>query len=294
MKKSFVVLSVCIFLLTACQPPTLPDGQLSSNFSDRPTAFPIQPADDLNEASGLADSHKQPGLLWSHEDAASPNELFLINRQGQIVAKMITPFGNLDWEDIAIGPGPITNETYLYVGDIGDNANSIDVKTIYRFIEPSSPQNPITNFDRIRFRYPDGTFDAETLLLDPITKDLYVVTKWLANAHLYRLPYPQNTESIITAQKVGQMTIGNDLTGGSISTDGREIIVRGYSAIHYWQRKIDEPLTEILLRAPLKNLPYVVEPQGEAVCFDKDGKGYFTLSERRLVPTVNLYFYERR
>ena len=90
------------------------------------------------------------------------------------------------------------------------------------------------------------------------------------------------------------MTIGGDLTGGAMSVSGREIIVRGYVAISYWQRAANETVGEVLQRAPTKSLPYLFEPQGEAVCFEKSSKGYFTVSERRNVPFVNLYFYERK
>lgn len=294
MKNSVITTTLLLLFFSCCkqeEPPVDPD---SDNFTDIPTSHVLQPADELNEASGLVDSHKQPGFLWSHEDAASPNELFLLNRQGGIVGKMNTPFINFDWEDIAIGPGPQAGEIYLYLADIGDNAINLDIKRIYRFPEPASLTSTITNYETIQFRYPDGSYDAETLLLDPLTRDLYIVTKLEGKANLYRLAYPQSTNGVITAEKIGTMNTGTYLTGGSISTTGTEIIVRGYTAIHYWKRTVDEKIGDVLLRAPTKNLPYVFEPQGEAVCFDKDGKGYFTLSERRNVPSVNLYFYARK
>ncbi|MFN8345947.1 MAG: PE-PGRS family protein [Spirosomataceae bacterium] len=271
-----------------------PDGQLSDVFSETPTAASVIPSVELDEASGLADSQKQPGLLWTHGDAASPDELYLMNRQGKLTGRVKTPFNNYDWEDLAIGPGPQANETYLYLADIGDNSSNQDIKRIYRFPEPASGVSAVTAFDRIQFRYPDGRFDAETILLDPLTKDLFVVTKWLPKARLYRLAYPQSTTEVITAEKIGEMTVGVDLTGGSVSVVGTEVVVRGYTAIYYWKRKSTETIGEVLLRSPNKNLPYVFEPQGEAVCFSNDNKGYFTLSERNAAPSVNLYYYARK
>lgn len=295
MKNLTFLVCICILLVTCCQKPTPePTDELSDIFSESPVANPITPTDELNEASGIADSKKQPGFLWSHEDAGSPDELYLLNRQGKMVSKIKVPFYNYDWEDLAIGPGPQPQETYLYIGDVGDNSNTRDVKNIYRFPEPSNISSSIGVFDRIQFRYPDGTFDAETILLDPLTRDLYIVTKWLPKARLYRLAYPQSTTQVITAEKVGEMTVGSDLTGGSISMIGTEIIVRGYSAIYYWKRKPEENVGEVLLKTPTKNLPYQFEPQGEAVCFDKDNKGYFTISERNIAPSINLYFYARK
>ena len=297
MKNLISILFICTLAVTSCQEPPPdpnPGGELLDVFSETPTANQITPSDKLDEASGLADSQKQSGLLWTHGDAGSPDEIYLLNRQGKVAATIKTPFNNYDWEDIAVGPGPQAGETYLYLADIGDNSSSQDIKRIYRFPEPSSPSSTITAFDRIQFRYPDGAFDAETILLDPLTKDLFVVTKWLPKASLYRLPYPQSTADVMTAEKVGEMTVGSDLTGGSISITGTEIVVRGYLAINYWKRKTTESVGEVLLRTPNKTLPYLFEPQGEAVCFAKDNNGYFTLSERNIAPSVSLYFYARK
>lgn len=297
MKNLIFPLFICTLIVTSCQDPTpdpTPGGELSDVFSETPTISPITPSNQLDEASGLADSQKQSGLLWTHGDAGSPDEIYLLNRQGKLVGTVKTPFNNYDWEDVAIGPGPQTGETYLYLADIGDNGSSQDVKRIYRFPEPSNPSSTITAFGRIQFRYPDGSFDAETILLDPLTRDLFVVTKWLPKARLYRLAYPQSTNEVITAQKIGEMTVGSDLTGGSISVVGTEIVVRGYTAINYWKRKTTESVGEVLLRAPNKTLPYLFEPQGEAVSFAKNNNGYFTLSERNIAPSVNLYFYVRK
>jgi len=278
----------------SCKPDEPSDGTRSDVFSDAPTANRVQPENELDELSGLADSQTQPGLLWSHGDAASPDVLYLLDRQGQVKGRVKMPVYNYDWEDIAVGPGPKQGESYLYVADIGDNGNDRDLKIIYRLPEPRTPNETAQAVEAIRFRFPDGHFDAETVLLDPLTRDIFVVTKWLNKANLYRLAYPQSTTEVSNAELVGAMTIGVDLTGGSISADGLEIIVRGYTAIYYWKRQPQEAVGEVLKRAPKKALPYIFEPQGEAVCFDKDGKGYFTLSERRNLPFVNLYFYERK
>jgi hypothetical protein len=211
----------------------------------------------------------------------------------QVKGRLNVPTNNYDWEDLAIGPGPMANETYLYLGEIGDNESNREIKAIRRFIEPKSLTDPITQVDNILFKLPDGTFDCEAMLLDPLTKDIFIITKWLQKAKVYRLAYPQTLDKMYAAEKVADMTVGSDLTGGSISADGREIIVRGYSNIYYWKRKNGEPVGDVLKRNYDKILPYIFEPQGEAVCFKQDGAGYFTLSEKRNATSTNLYFYKR-
>ncbi len=288
-----VSLFVCsIFFFTSCNSPD-PSG-LSMNFNATPTVSLVQPANLLLEASGLVHSIKQNGLLWTHEDSGQANDLFLITDKGQIAGKYRLNVPNYDWEDLAIGPGPVANETYLYLADIGANDNARDIRTIYRLPEPANLQAPVPPTDAIQFRFPDGGYDAETVLLDPLTKDIYIVTKFLAKANLYRLAYPQATNKVTTAEKMGQMTVGGDLTGGATSTDGKELIVRAYTGIYYWQRKDGETFAQTLLRNYDKSLPYVFEPQGEAVCFERTGKGYFTISEIGKATLVNLYYYARK
>ncbi len=41
-----------------------------------------------------------------------------------------------DFEDIAVGPGPLPGLNYIYVGDIGNNDEDRDEVQIYRFLEP--------------------------------------------------------------------------------------------------------------------------------------------------------------
>ncbi len=287
-------IGLCFITLSCCKStdptPTTPD------FSTTPLAYRLDPSNVLMEASGLVSSVKQPGLLWSHEDAGSLSDMFLLTNQGKILTRYSLPVLNFDWEDLAIGPGPTAGETYLYLADIGANDNNRNERVIYRFPEPKDGTTPTNRqaIDAIQFRFPDGGYDSETILLDPLTKDIFIVTKLLAKAKVYRLAYPQTINQLKDAEYLGEMSVGYDLTGGAMSPDGSEIIVRAYSAIYYWKRKDNETVGQALLRNYDRKLPYTIEPQGEAVCFDKDGKGYYTLSEIGKAEFVNLYYYERK
>ncbi|GAA4447127.1 hypothetical protein GCM10023189_03100 [Nibrella saemangeumensis] len=265
-----------------------------ARFSSDPTASAIQ-AGQIDEASGLVDSRSMPGNLWVQEDSGAPGVLALLGHNGQVKGKTAIPNAqNRDWEDIAVGPGPQSGITYLYIGDIGDNGGQQQTYTIYRLPEPKSQNEPVTQVDRITFRYPDGSRDAEALLLDPKTRDLWVVTKREENAQLFRLPYPQSTTEVTTAQAYGEIPLVSGVTGGDISPDGSEILLRSYLSIMYWKRQGDELLADALQKRSPRSLPYRIEPQGEAVCFDRDGRGYFTLSERNNAASVSLYYYPRK
>ncbi|MEM7510745.1 MAG: hypothetical protein AAF388_07420, partial [Bacteroidota bacterium] len=136
----------------------------------------------MKEASGLAVSRTDPNLLWTHNDLGNRGELFLISLKGETVATVdLDSLSHRDWEDLAIGPGPDAGKNYLYIADIGDNFNMFPRKYIHRIHEPSRDnkgkwvvkEQPET----ITITYPDFQYDAETMLLDPLNKDLYFITK---------------------------------------------------------------------------------------------------------------------
>lgn len=280
------------WLMVGCQPTSDP-GPAIAYFATIPDRKPVTPG-LIDEASGLVDSWSMRGHLWVEEDGGTPTQLSLLSYDGSLTGRYALPgTTNRDWEDLTIGPGPQPNTTYLYLADIGDNNATNDVNTIYRFTEPGSLTETVRDLTQIQFRYPDGPRDAETLLLDPLTRDLWIVTKRETKVQLYRLAYPQSTSGISTAERIGELPLSL-VTGGCLSADGGEIILKTYTGLYYWSRQSGESVGQALLRAEPRQLGYQLEPQGEAVCFDKEGKGFFTLSERASAPSVTLNYYGRQ
>ena len=78
----------------------------------------------------------------------------------------------------------------------------------------------------------------------------------------------------------------------NISKDGTELLVKSYKGIYYWKRAADTSLVA-MLQKPAIRLPYEEEPQGEAITWAIDGKGYYTLGEKKKNDTVHLLYYER-
>ena len=74
------------------------------------------------------------------------------------MASFFLDFENRDWEDIAVGPGPVDGKNYVYVGEIGDNDAKYRFKRVYRFEEPvlnkTTKSIDIVAFDTIIFRLP--------------------------------------------------------------------------------------------------------------------------------------------
>mgnify|MGYP001627114640 CR=1 FL=1 len=272
----------------------------------------IAPLQDksINEASGVAASRKHIGMIWTHNDSGDKPRLFLLDTAGQ-TRMVVHLYGarNRDWEDMAVGPGPDSSQHYVYVGEIGDNLAVNRIKVIYRFPEPEITANEvvITKLDSIRFVYPDGNRDAETLLVDPLSLDIYILSKREKNLHLYRLAYPQPVTEIITAELLtDRLTFNslgeergynpryyNQIVSGDISPDGKEILIKDYSSVYYWQRDSSQSVLEVMLTKPYL-LPYVPEARGEAIAFAADGSGYYTLSEVADGKIPYLIFYRRK
>lgn len=260
-------------------------------FEQVPQSFIVD--NSIEEASGLANSRMNPGHLWVHEDGGSPAQLLLLKTNGTLLKSVeVTGALNTDWEDMALANGPDASMQYIYLADIGDNQLKRPTYTIYRFEEPGLAKNSIQKHDEIKFKYPARSHDAEAILVDNKSKDIYVITKSDNPSHIYKIPYPQSTTSVNQAIAVGQLPIGG-ITGAAISKDGKEIILKTYPGLHYFSKREGETI-EQTLKKPWVNLSYQFEPQGEAVGFASDNSGFYTLSERGFGSTVRLFYYKRK
>ena len=262
----------------------------------------------INEASGIVGSYKNENVFWTHNDSGDQNRIYAFNNEGQhLGVYTLQNCSARDWEDIAIGPGPDESQTYLYVGDIGDNSSQYEIKNIFRFIEPNveSNQSPVNdtlyNIDIIAFQYPDGNRDAETLMLDPLTKDIIIVSKREEFIHIYNIPFPQNTTgAIVFPDFIHTMDFyPNDsfdnsgrIVAGDISRDGTEILIKSYTHIFHFPRYENQSIAQALINT-MTMVEYMMEPQGEAVGWHPDGVGYFTISEEASNIPCHLYFYPR-
>jgi hypothetical protein len=251
----------------------------------------------INEASGMVASIHNPGMLWTHNDSGDLPRIFLIDASGKIQSiVMLASAKNRDWEDVAIGTGPVTGKTYLYVGDIGDNDGIYASKKIYRFEEPTIPvgvrDTIIRQIDSIEFVMEDGARDSEALFVDPLTNDIYVFSKRERSIGLYRLKYPQLTNAVDTAKLITRMPY-RQVVAADISRSGEEILLKTYDSIYYWKRSLNESIPDLLTKVSTP-LPYVSEPQGESIAFDYAGNGYFTVSEVAKGERAIVYYYKRK
>jgi len=267
-----------------------------TTFSNKPQEIPLA-RKGLREISGIAASLQNKDVLYLHEDNGHSNYLYLTNARGEDLGKLtIAGSYNRDWEDIAIGPGPLPEQSYIYIADIGDNHAWHHSMQIYRLPEPvlntqaASVRKTVKGVEVITLQYPDKPHNAETILLDPITCDLYIATKEDDGCRMYVARYPQSTHQKITLEPVITLPF-RLVTSGAIASNGLEIFLRSEDFYWHWQRAEGETVATALKRRPLQIVPEIKEPQGEAICFAPDQGSYFTCSEvhRTQVPTIYLY-----
>jgi hypothetical protein len=289
LKKVIVAAWVCL-LCVSCQHHT--NAEVFQHvFADTPIAVPVK-AGMVDEASGIADSRANSGHIWVEQDSGNPPEIALLNVDGTLAKKIyIKGAVNRDWEDLALAKGPEPDAYYLYLADTGDNFLHYDDYYIYRFKEPSLSADTISTYDKISFRYPDGSNNAEAIIVDSQSKDIYIITKSDVKTNIYKLPYPQSTTVTNDAVLVGTLPL-SVVVGAGISPQGNEIIVKTYTGLYYWKRTTET--IEQTFKKPAATLEYQLEIQGEAVGFKNDNTGFYTLSEKpALVGNVNLNFYKR-
>ena len=298
-------LSACVKLMPEPTDPT----QGESSFENAVDRGALDNP-SIMEASGIAASRKNPGYFWvtNDSDAKGPM-LYLIDSLGKGKKEyLLSGAVHRDWEDLAV-VNELDGSATVYVADFGDNFQDNPNYAIYWFKDLAITSNPytvLTDINKLTFHLPDGFRDMETLLIDQKSKDIFVISKRENSKRLYKIPAAKVLNgTTVTAEYIQDLTFSTPfssdlkvqqayyLTGGSVSPDNSEILIRNYIGIYYWKRKTGESIPEALLRSA-KAVPYQLEPQGEGVAFSLDGSGYYTISESPDLTPAHLYYYKKK
>jgi hypothetical protein len=259
-------------------------------------------ASALDECSGIIASRNNANVIWTHNDSGDSARLFALDTQGRLLGTYtLTGATHTDYEDIGIGPGPLTNVSYLYVGDIGDNGESRSSIRVYQIPEPAVHARQYTNpptvgvkgVRAITLSYPDSPHNAESLFIDPWTGDLFIVTKESTTSRVYSTSQAGlNSGTNVTLAFVRNIAF-NIPSAADISPTGKEILIRQEDFARVWTRTNGQSISSALAAAPV-TVPVIgtpTEPNGEAIAFDANGNGYFTLSEASSAQP--LYYFAR-
>ncbi len=179
----------------------------------------------IDEASGMVVSQSHPDTVWILNDSGDPARLFAVSTQDGHTEGVVTLTGarNVDWEALAISPG--SPQAQLWVGDIGDNDSVRSSVQVYRLPEPSQVAGAVDDWTKFDLQYPDGAHDAETLLIDPSTQRLYVVTKGLLGGAVYEAPAQLQTDHTNALTRIGSAPLL--VTDGAFRSDG-SVVLRSY------------------------------------------------------------------
>lgn len=259
--------------------PTLASGETACSPYQSISTAGVVASPDLVEASGLAASRAQPGVLWAHNDSRDGARAYVIGPDGADLGGFdLSGALAFDWEDMAAGPGPDAGMPHLYFGDIGDNFSIRGGRiTVYRVPEPDprTLAGPIEGTADLEFIYPDGTHNAEAMFV--ADDSIYIVTKDAEEARVYRGNATRNDSGVETLEFVTVLPLGAGVTGADMSWDGTTLALRGYDSVWLWNRQPEATIAETLTIEPCR-APAPDEVQGEAIAFLSDGS-YATMSE---------------
>ena len=184
----------------------------------------------VSETSGLLFFN---GKLITHNDSGDAANLYELDTiTGNVTRTInITNATNVDWEDIT------QDDTYIYIGDFGNNSNGNrqDLK-IYKILKSDYLNNTSITSETITFSYEDQTdftsqpnntnFDAEAISI--YKNQLVIFTKnWKDNTvNAYTIPKTIGNHS---AKKVSTYNSNGLITGSTYNKDDDSFLLSGYT-----------------------------------------------------------------
>lgn len=258
---------------------------------------------DITEASGLVVSKCQPGVFWTHNDSGDGPFIYAVDSSGQNLGTWrVTNAENQDWEDIAEFKQP-DGTCYVYIGEIGDNSTKRNVHSVYRVREPVvsdqtkniRQKNAVLTepAEVINFSYADFNQNAETLLVHPVSGDIYVLTKRREGpSGVYKIAPSFGASEVQKVSKIADIKVPSIpiglLTGGDISSDGKHVALCDY--LDGYELNLpegDNNFDNIWKQAPVE-INLGERDTGEAICYSLDGHTIYATTEHKNAPLIEV------
>lgn len=198
----------------------------------RPTPL-TELARPVAESSGLLIVE---GQVWTHGDSGDPNKLYRLDPSTGSILREVTVLNatNVDWEEIT------SDQSWVYVGDIGNNYGNRRDLCIYRFPLEQLLDAEVTSVmaDTIRFAYTDQAefasapfatnWDCEAFVAQG--DSLYLFTKNWADqrSYVYTLPARPGTH---LAQRRNSLEAMGLITGAALDIDPGVLVLLGYDLL---------------------------------------------------------------
>lgn len=223
---------------------------------------PLDPA--ISETSGLT---LWDDLVWTHNDS-DDNWLYgLDGSNGEIrQEEEVVGAENYDWEEID------SDETYIYIGDIGNNLGNRTDLHILR-VEKASLGTGSPVFDTVWYSYEDQVnfnpgggqntdFDCEAFVVTSDT--IYLFTKqWISKGtNVYTIP---NSAGTHVAENIGSYNVAGLITGATYLEEKRLLVFSGYTG---------------------SLIPFF------HLCYDFQGHDFFSGNNRRISVSLSFHQFE--
>ncbi len=271
-----------------------PAGRCAGNYDDPQETAVAEQA--LVEASGIAASRANPGVLWIHNDSGDAPRVFAVGTDGTSLGQLVLANGPLrDLEDIALATCPDGAGWCLWLADLGNNSKGRGDLAIYAVREPAvSAAAPLgksstSTYWRFPVTYPGGAaIDVEAMVVGGSPSTITVYEKVDASiARIFRAAAPSIPDATIAFGNAGTMTspgialkYGRMITGADLHPSGTRVAIRTYTGVFEYRlapggtpADIDAGTLVTVTLGPLS------EPQGEAIAYDAAGTGIWTMSE---------------
>ncbi|OFZ17203.1 MAG: hypothetical protein A2X86_01770 [Bdellovibrionales bacterium GWA2_49_15] len=199
----------------------------------------------IPEASGLAYSKIFPNRLYHNNDSGDGPFFYFTDLEGAKTQKIaVADFTPRDVEEVALGPCQ-TNESCLFLADIGDNKEVRPNVEIVIIKEEEFFAQPVTPLNKLVATYPDRAHNAEALVLHPngdlfvITKEISFVSRRASSASIFRLSKDVlMSKTPVVFEFVAELDIpwinydfgifGQIITAASITDNGKKFILLTY------------------------------------------------------------------
>lgn len=236
----------------------------------------------VEETSGLL---FLDGKIVTHNDRGDTSNLYEIDSlTGNLLRTInINNVSNVDWEDLA------DDETYIYVGDFGNNNGTRTDLKIHRILKSDFKNNSSISAEVISFSYEDQTkfndsndhnFDAEGFVVYENSLFIFTKNRGDFNTNVYKIP---KTIGNHIAVKISTANINGLITGATYNKNDDRFFLCGYdSYLIPFLVYIDENRTngeDIFFSGFQKFSLYNETGQGsqvEAITYIEEGKYYIS------------------
>lgn len=230
----------------------------------------------ITESSGLVVSTEDDDLAYTVNDSGSSPIVYAI----EISSGKTVGTTRLDAELIDTEALSIDQDGTLWIADTGDNRATRNDVALYSTPAPGRTDGDLQSVSRFPVSYPGGPLDVESLAINPVTGEKFLISKGLLGGTVFAVPDPlvEDTDNRASAL---EGDIPGIITDAAFTPDGRFVVARDYSEAYV----LDAATWQI---ASSQELPSA--EQGETLAFEAGGRSFLVGSEGAGSPLIRVPF----